>query len=130
MSANLEFREIEWGRADGTRVKIKDMDLGHLVNVLNWVHDHDRSYSDRTRQNFIAEAEYRKVFLFAESKPYPGLVDGRWKVIDPATGEGSIIRPPDEYLDAVKDNPVYKEMSEWVQAKRQSKSRVNRSVDK
>lgn len=122
---SLDFREREWGTADGRRVKLKDMDLGHLVNVLNWVHDHDR-YSDDTRARFIAEAEYRKTFLFAEGKPYPTKIDGRWKVIDPETGDGKIIPPPNDYIEAVKDNPVYQEMSEWVRAKRQQISRANR----
>lgn len=118
MSKDLAFREREWGRADGKRVKIKDMDLGHLVNVLNWVHDHHDSYADYIRDQFVAEAQYRKILLFAEGKAYPGQIDGRWKVIDPVTGAGSIIKPPADYLDAVKDNPVYTEMSEWVQEKR------------
>lgn len=122
---SLDFREREWGAADGRRIKIKDMDLGHLVNVLNWVHDHDR-YSDDVRARFIAEAEYRKTFLFAEGKAYATKIDGRWKVVDPETGEGKIIPPPADYIEAVKDNPVYQRMSEWVQEKRQDKSRINR----
>lgn len=126
MSRDLDFREIEWGSADGRRVKIKDMDIGHLVNVLNWVHDHALRYPDRTREQFVAEAEYRRLFDFAERKPYPGLVDGRWQVIDPNTGQGKIIPPPEGYIQAVKDNPEYQRMSEWVQANRQAKSRVNR----
>jgi hypothetical protein len=114
---NLDFREREWGTADGRSIKIKDMDLGHLVNVLNWVHDHDR-YSDDTRARFIAEAEYRKTFLFAEGKPYATKIDGRWKVIDPETGAGTIIPPPADYVEAVKENEIYQRMSARVQEQR------------
>lgn len=114
---NLDFREREWGTADGRTVKLKDMDLGHLVNVLNWVHDHDR-YSSDTRERFVAEANYRKTFLFAEGKAYPAKVDGRWRVLDPKTGESKIIPPPADYIDAVKENEIYQRMSARVQEKR------------
>lgn len=122
---NLDFREREWGTADGRRVKVKDMDLGHLVNVLNWVHDHDR-FSDDTRARFVAEAEYRKTFLFAEGKAYAALIDGRWKVIDPETGDGKIIPPPADYIEAVKENEIYQRMAARVQEKRQAASRIKR----
>ncbi len=115
-----EFRNTEWGKADGTRVVIKEMDLGHLVNVVNWVHDHKDRYSDRIRNGFLEEVRGRQFALFATKQPYPCLIDGRWKVMDPDTGTASIIRPPDEYLEAVKDNPVYQEMSEWVQKERKN----------
>ena len=119
--SELDFREQEWGTADGRRLPIKEMTLGHLVNVLNWVNDHSKSYSDRIRDTMRKEAEYRKLFLFAEGKPYPGLVDGVWKVIDPQTGTGSIIKPPDDYIEAVKDNPAYQRMSEAVKKIRKTR---------
>lgn len=118
MCANLDFRERTWGTADGRRVRLCDMDLGHLVNVLNWVHDHTGRYSDHVKADLISEAEHRRIFAFANAEPYAGLVDGRWNVIDPKTGKGSVEKPPADYIEAVKDNPVYQEMSEWVQKKR------------
>lgn len=126
MSKDLNFRSRAWGTADGRKVLLKDMDLGHLVNVLNWTNDHDGLYGNSIKEDLAKEADYRKVFLFAEGKPYAGIINGRWMIIDPNTGEGSIQKPSDEYINAVKDNPVYQKMSEWVQAKRQDKSRVNR----
>lgn len=120
------FRETEWGCADGRRIKIKDMELGHLVNVINWVHDHRAKYSDNIRANMIAEAEYRKLALFAESKPYPREVNGRWMIYDVKTKQNIIERPPEEYIEAVADNPRYQAMSEWVQEYR--KQRKNNNV--
>jgi hypothetical protein len=113
-----DFRERTWCTADGRSIQIKDMELGHLVNVLNWVHDNNRSYSDSVRGDFIKEAEYRKVLLFAEGKSYPSEVDGSWKIIDPETGLGSIQKPPEDYIEAVKDNELYQRMSKATQAKR------------
>ena len=118
MSNELAFRDQPWGTADGRRVTLKEMELGHLVNVLNWVHDHNALYGDRIKEYLIKEAEYRRVFDFAANKPYAGQINGRWKVIDPTTGEGSIIPPPKEYLETVKDDPGYQRMSAWVQEKR------------
>lgn len=119
MSKDLEFREITWGTADGRRVQLKEMEIGHLVNVLNWVHDHDGLYSDRVKAALIKEAEYRRIFAFAEGLPYPMISNtGRWEVIDPKTGKGSIIKPSKEYLEAVKDNDCYQRMSKAVQEKR------------
>ena len=122
--SHTEFRETEWGTADGRRIKIKDMELGHLVNVLNWVHDHN--YSDRIRASMIAEAEYRRLTLFAEGKPYPREVEGRWMIYDVATKQHIIEKPPAEYIEAVADNPRYQEMSAWVQEYR--KQRKNKDV--
>ena len=119
MSVDLAFREITWGTADGRRVQLKDMEIGHLVNVLNWVHDHDGLYSDRVKAALIKEAEYRRIFAFAEGQSYPMISNtGRWEVLDPKTGNGSIIKPSDEYLEAVKDNACYQRMSKAVQEKR------------
>ena len=121
MSADLEFREQPWGTADGRRVKLKDMDVGHLVNVLNWVHDHDGIYGDRIKSYLKQEAEYRRIFAFAESQPYPMISNtGRWEVMDPNTGQGSIVKPSDEYIEAVKDNACYQRMSKAVQKKRKN----------
>ena len=125
MSGDLDFRERQWGTADGRTVRLCDMDVGHLANVLNWVHDHDGVYGDSIKNDLIREAQHRKLFAFTERQPYASLVDGRWKVIDPETGEGSIIKPSDEYLEAVKDNACYQRMFKAVQEKRK-KVRVDK----
>lgn len=124
MSADLNFREITWGTADGRRVRLKEMEIGHLVNVLNWVHDHDGLYSERVKESLIKEAEYRRLFSFTNNDYYAGLIDGRWKVIDPRTGEGHILAPPEEYIEAVEDNPNYQRMREWVQEKRKKQPKT------
>ena len=114
----MHNREQFWRAADGRRIAIKDMELGHLVNVINWIVDNRKSYPKSIMELMIAEANYRKVFLFAEGKSYPHKVGRRWKIIDPITGEGRIETPPTEYLEAVKDNEAYQVMRERTQAKR------------
>lgn len=121
MSADLDFRERTWGTADGRRVRFCDMDLGHLVNVLNWVTDHDGRYPSRVVEDLTKEAEYRRVFSFANCEPYAGFIDNRWKIIDPKSGKTTIQKPPKEYIEAVKDHPGYQEMSAWVQKKRKTR---------
>jgi hypothetical protein len=121
---SLEFREQEWGTASGGRVKIKEMTLGHLVNVLNWVHDHNDRYSDTIRGHFINEANYRKLFLFANGEAYPGLLDDKWQIIDPATGKGEIEPPPADYIEAVKDNEGYQRMAKVAQKKRATRKKA------
>lgn len=111
-------REKTWRTADGRAIAVKDMKLGHLVNVINWVIDNPFSYPAHVRELMIAEANYRKTFLFAEGEPYPQLIDARWKIIDPETGEGKIVPPPKEYVEAVKDNAAYQRMSKDTQEKR------------
>jgi len=117
MSHELD-RERWWRTADGRSIPIKDMQLGHLVNVINWVHDNPESYTKEMLDIMIAEARYRQVRLFAEGKAYPQLVNGAWRIIDPKTGVGRIERPPADYIDAVKDNPAYTAMFKRTQAKR------------
>lgn len=108
-------RELLWRSADGRQVKIKDMAIGHLVNVINWVTDNKNSYPADVRPLMEAEVEYRQLTLFAEGKAYPQLVKGRWVLIDPVTGKKGIIPPPKEYLDKVKNNVAYQEMSKNTQ---------------
>ena len=108
-------REVTWRSADGRQVKVKDMDIGHLVNVINWVTDNKDSYPASVRVQMEAEAEYRQLTLFAEGKAYPQLVKGRWVLIDPVTGKKGIIPPPKEYRDKVKNNIAYQEMSKNTQ---------------
>lgn len=116
----MHNREKTWRTADGRGIMVKDMELSHLVNVVNWVHDNHDSYPQHTRDLMIAEAKYRQLFLFAEGKEYPQLVDGKWKIINPKTGAGRIEKPPQEYIEAVKDNPAYQAMSKRTQEKRKN----------
>ena len=114
-------RTKEWRTADGRGIMIKDMELGHLVNVINWVHDNHESYPNHVRELMIAEARYRQTILFAEGKEYPQLVDGAWKIIDPQTGKGRIEKPPKSYIKAVLKNAAYQTMSKHTQEKRKAK---------
>jgi len=120
MSRELDFRNRAWGTADGRRVRLKEMEIGHLVNVLNWVHDHDGLYGSSIKEDLIKEAEYRRIFAFTNGEYYAGLVEGRWYVIDPETGKGSILPPPEEYLKAAEENSSYQRMRERVAEKRKN----------
>lgn len=113
-------RETTWRTADGRGIPVKDMELGHLVNVVNWILDNRESYRQSVLDLMVAEADYRKVFLFAEGKPYPQKVGKRWKIVDPQTGKGSIEKPPADYLEAVKDNAGYNRMSKRTREKRRN----------
>jgi hypothetical protein len=114
----MHDREQMWHTADGRGIMIKDMELGHLVNVINWIIDNPISYPLHVLDLMIAEANYRKIFLFSEGKSYPQSVGERWKIIDPVTGEGRIEPPPKEYIESIKENIGYQEMSKRTQEKR------------
>lgn len=118
MSKDLDFRDRTWGTADGRKVRLKEMEIGHLVNVLNWVHDHDGVYGNRIKEDLIKEAEYRRLFSFTNNDYYARLIDGRWQVADPQTGNTFILKPSDEYIEAVKDNECYQRMRASLQEKR------------
>jgi hypothetical protein len=120
----MHNREQLWYSADGRSVKIKDMTIGHLVNVINWVSDNKDSYPMSTLDVMIAEAEYRQLTLFAEAKAYPQVINNRWVLIDPKTGKKGIIPPPKEYLDSVKDNVAYQKMSQNTQIKRAKRRNI------
>lgn len=114
----MHDREKLWRTADGRSVAVKDMELGHLVNVINWILDNGNSYPQHIRDLMIAEANYRQIFLFAQGKTYPQQVGRRWQMIDPKTGQGRIEKPPADYIEAVKDNAAYQEMSSQTRKKR------------
>lgn len=117
----MHDREKEWRTADGRTVKVKDMELGHLVNIINWILDNPMSYPRRILELMIAEATYRQTFLFAEGKAYPQKMGKVWKLIDPQTGKGHIIPPPSEYIESVKGNVGYQAMAKSTQEKRRQK---------
>jgi hypothetical protein len=111
-------RDSVWRTADGRSIAVKDMADSHLVNVINWILDNPDSYPLTALKRMVAEANYRKTLLFAEGRAYPQLVGKRWRLVDPVTGEGHIVKPPKEYIEAVKDNPAYQTMSKRTQARR------------
>jgi hypothetical protein len=113
-------RSWVWRTADGRGVTLQEMKLGHLVNVINWISDNPEDYPGFVLELMIAEADYRKTFLFAEGRAYPQLLGRRWKIIDPKTGEGKIVKPPADYIENVKDNTAYQSMSKRTQAKRRN----------
>lgn len=122
---NWHFGETNWGTADGRKIKVKDMTLGHLVNVTNWVHDHHGRYPDHIREGFIQQVKARQFELFAAMKPYPTREGDRWVIMDPKNGTTSVQMPPKKYIEAVKDNPRYQAMREDVEkirAKRRQKT--------
>ena len=112
----------KWRTADGRHVAINEMDLGHLVNVINWILDNRKSYPERILKAMIKEAEARQLVLFARGEPYPQKFHNGWKVVDPKTGRGDIIPPPADYIEAVKDNDIYQSMFKRTQAKRKNRS--------
>jgi hypothetical protein len=118
----MHNRERVWRTADGRGIAVKDMQLGHLVNVINWVLDNSDSYPNSILNTMVAEANYRKLILFAEGKDYPQQVGSRWKVIDAKTGNGSIQKPPADYIEAVKGNEAYQHMSKRTQELRKKSS--------
>lgn len=116
------WQDKVWRTADGRQVKLKDMDLGHLVNVINWINDNTESYGFSTKQAILKEVQYRQTILFSQGKPYPQKVGASWKIIDPVTGQGSIIPPPKEFIEAAKDNEAYQKMFERTQKLRKQRN--------
>jgi hypothetical protein len=122
MTLAMHNREKNWRPADGRVVKIMDMELGHLVNVVNWILDNPLSYPQHVLELMVAEAHYRQTVLFAEGQAYPQKIGDRWKIIDPQTGKGHVEKPPAEYIDAVKDNDGYQKMAKRIRNKRKHES--------
>lgn len=97
-----EFGEAFWTSADGKRTKIKDLEIGHLVNILNWVAIKENKYPAHFVSDLTAHAYDIKFKLFSESKPFPHLADnGKWVLMDPKDGTCKVERPPAEYTEAV-----------------------------
>lgn len=94
--------DLSWGSADGKQRKIKDLTLGHLVNILNWVNDTANAYPADFISAIEKYAGEQKFILFASKKPYPDRVDGKWMIIDPKTGQGKIEAPPKRYIKKVR----------------------------
>ena len=118
----MHNRERTWRTADGRSIAVKDMTLGHLVNVVNWINDNRDSYPKSVLDLMVAEASYRQLELFSSGQPYPQQVGRAWKIIDPQSGVGHIEKPPADYIEAVKENEAYQTMSKRTQAKRQKSS--------
>lgn len=114
----MHDRETHWRTADGRMVKIKDMTIGHLVNVVNWVTDNSDSYPESVRELMESEIEYRQLSMFAEGKLYPQKINNKWVLVDCVTGKKGIIPPPKDYIKNVKNNKIYQEMSKATQLKR------------
>lgn len=113
-----EIGNIQWGSADGRNLLIKEMTLGHLVNCINWVQDHPINYS---KHPYLYEelekfAKHRAFLLFLEKKPYPLKHNDRWFVYDPKSDKMGVVKPPQEYIDYVKENykdePAFKKYFE------------------
>jgi hypothetical protein len=109
-----------WRTADGKSILIQDMQLGHLVNVINWVSDNLSMYGHPVLNTMIEEAQTRQMTLFANGSPYPQFNGKRWVILDPNTGVGKIEKPPEDYIEAVKDNVSYQRMSKSTQEKRKN----------
>jgi len=115
-------RETNWRTADKRDIKVKDMAVSHLVNVLNWITDNPESYTTADYELMESEAKYRQTILFVEGKEYPQFVSGRWRVVNPVTGKSRIDKPPADYVEAVKENAAYQAMAVRTQNRRKEKS--------
>jgi hypothetical protein len=121
MSHEQDRETIKWATAAGTHTLVKDLKVGHLVNIINWVQDNRHIYGADIRDVMIAEARYRQVLLFAEGKPYPQNAGTHWVLIDPQSGRSMIERPPKDYLEAVSDNEAYQQMAKATYRKRKAR---------
>lgn len=114
-----DFGEKTWTTADGRKTKIKDLKVGHLVNILNWVQIEKNSYPKELIKGLIAHAYDIKFPLFSDNKPFPHLAEnGKWVVMNPLDGTCKVERPPADYTDAVlaraKNEPGMKRLQTLV----------------
>ena len=83
-----DFREMLWGSQDGRKTPIKDLDIGHLVNILNWVKARPTAYPGELYPMLVQEANYRKMMQFVAGDQIPRLgEDGLWYLTDSTTGD-------------------------------------------
>jgi hypothetical protein len=116
---SADFAETNWVSADNKKTKIKDLELGHLVNILNWIAIKSNKYPADLIENFTAYAFDIKFSLFSQGKPFPHLADnGKWVVMNPADGTCKVERPPAEYTEKVieraKNEPGMKRLQTLV----------------
>ena len=76
-----EFRDTLWGVADGRQIKIRDLELSHLVNILNWVRDRPRQYAAELYPLLEQELELRRLLQFSQGGqiPFKG-TEGTWQL--------------------------------------------------
>jgi hypothetical protein len=72
------FRDMLWGSSDGSHKRVRDIDDSHIVNILNWIADHPKSYPPSLYGLFEQEAQLRQLALFVSNQPYPSKQNGRW----------------------------------------------------
>jgi len=109
MSSSIEqIGNMLWESADGRTHRIKDINCGHLVNILNWINDHPDNYEDSEGlyDDLEKYAKHIAYFLFCEKKAYPLKNDknGRWYLFNPSSKKHTIQPPPPEYIEYVKEN--------------------------
>ena len=72
-----------WESADGSLYIIKDLEISHLVNILNWVKQHPKNYGFGLFSFLEEEAKLRKMIAFSENTPYPfKLESGFYKLVN------------------------------------------------
>jgi hypothetical protein len=107
-----DIGNIKWRTANGQTLRIKDMEIGHLVNSINWVYKHQRDF-DPSLHGYLEEyAKHISYFLFCDRKPYPYKKDNKWYIFDTTSGKLTHEKPPAEYIEYIKehesDNPRFK----------------------
>lgn len=107
-----DIGNINWGTANGKRILVKDMELGHLVNVLNWIYKHKKDYKPELYGQLEEYAKHISFFLFVDKKPYPYKKGNKWYIFDTSSGKLIHEKPPEEYIKYIKehhaDNPRFK----------------------
>ena len=70
--------ETQWESADGTSYLIKDLTTPHLVNILNWMKKHEKTYELALYTFMESEAELRKFTAFVTNEPIPIKLEDGW----------------------------------------------------